>query len=149
MVCDSKRNLLKAAVAIGVSIGMSANNAAHAASNAFLKIGGVEGEANDDAHQPEIDVLSYQGNASKPSARYKARIKGNSMSLRKPNGRWHRVVEGRFRLSDGTMVVVRNKRIVKRIRAKQLPYREPRTNQPENVAPRPSRGIEPDEIDSK
>ncbi len=92
----NRRAFLKAATALGLSIGIGSSQITQAAMDAFMKIEGVDGESQDDRHKDWIS----------------AQIKGTRLILRNAKGQTKVAKQGKFKLKDGRIIVVKNGRIV-------------------------------------
>jgi type VI protein secretion system component Hcp len=101
---ESRRYLLKAATALGLSMGLGVTEITQAASAVFLKIEGVDGESTDDKHKNWIEVT--------------ASVQGNKLILRNRQGQTRAAKQGRYRLSDGRIILVKNGKVVKQIKTR-------------------------------
>lgn len=101
-----RRRLLQAATALGLSVGISASSITHAAFDSFLKIGDIKGES--------------KGSTAKGDENWKpveAKVKGNKLILRDKQGKTKPARNGTYHLSDGSVVVVKNGKVIRHKKA--------------------------------
>jgi len=98
----NRRTLLKAATALGLSLGLCTSQITQAAVDAFIKIDGVDGESSDDHHHDWIS----------------AQIKGTKLILRNAKGQTKVAKQGKYKLKDGRIIVVKNGRIIQQTKGR-------------------------------
>ncbi len=97
---ESKRKLLKATTALGLSLGLGITEVALSASPVFMKIEDVEGESSDAKHKEWVEIY--------------ASVQGNKLILKTRNGKKITAKQGRYRLSNGQIIFVKNGKIIKK-----------------------------------